>query len=70
MLLFFAGICLFAFSRFYHLADFPIYFFCDEAFIGAQTRHLLDNGFRDGQGRLLPMYYQKAPGRWVPQISL
>lgn len=70
ILLFFLGIGLFVFSRFYHLADFPIYFFCDEAFVGAETRYLLDNGFRDGQGRLLPMYYEKAPGRWVPQISL
>jgi len=50
--------------------DFPIYFFCDEAYIGNQIEALLKNNFHDSSGRLLPLYYEKAPGRWVPQISL
>ena len=50
--------------------DFPIYFFCDEAYIGNQIEALLKNNFHDSSGRFLPLYYEKAPGRWVPQISL
>lgn len=64
------GCVLFIFTRLYLLEDFPIFFFCDEAFIGVTARQLLDHGFRDVMGRFLPMYYEKAPGRWVPQLSI
>ncbi len=52
------------------LQDFPIYFFCDEAYIGNKIHELIAHNFSDASGRFLPLYYEKAPQRWVPQISL
>jgi hypothetical protein len=52
------------------VSDFPIYFFCDEAFFGVKARELLRLGFRDGSGSLFPLFYEKAPSRWVPQVTL
>lgn len=69
-LFFLLGCVLFAFSRFFGLADFPIYFFCDEAFVGSESRQLIENGFRDELGRFFPVYYQKAMDRWVPQLTV
>lgn len=52
------------------LRDFPIYFFCDEAYIGNKIHELLAHNFSDASGRFLPLYFEKAPQRWVPQVSL
>lgn len=57
-------------SRVYKIDKFPIYFFCDEAFHQIYAQALLDNGFRDSRGVLLPLYIEKASNRWVPQITL
>jgi hypothetical protein len=64
------SILAFSVTRFLSLEEFPIYFFCDEAFIGIETRKLIANGFFSSDGAFLPMYWNKAEGRWVPQISI
>jgi hypothetical protein len=63
-------IVAFSLTRFLNLDEFPIYFFCDEAFIGVETQRLLADGFSSPEGEFLPMYWDKAQGRWVPQISI
>lgn len=65
-----ASVIVYLAVRLVAVEDFPIYFFCDEAYIGNQIEALLRNSFHDASGRFLPLYYEKAPGRWVPQISL
>jgi len=60
----------FCVTRFYKLEEFPIYFFCDEAFIGVETQKLIANRFYSPDSTFLPMYWNKAEGRWVPQISI
>lgn len=60
----------FSITRFLYLEEFPIYFFCDEAFIGVETRSLIYNWFFSPNGKFLPMYWDKAQGRWVPQLSI
>lgn len=64
------SIIAFSITRFVRLEDFPIYFFCDEAFIGIEARRLIANNFFSADGEFLPMYWNKAEGRWVPQISI
>lgn len=64
------SLVIFSASRFISIDKFPIYFFCDEAFHQIYAQALLDNGFRDSRGVLLPLYIEKASGRWVPQITL
>lgn len=63
-----AGLLLYGLTHFYRLASFPVFFFCDEAFVGIATRQLIDNYFRSDQGLLFPLYWEKAPGRQVPHI--
>lgn len=63
-------ILVFCVTRFYRLEDFPVYFFCDEAFIGVTAHKLFANYFFSDDGTFLPMYWEKAKGRWVPQISI
>lgn len=44
-------------TRVVAITDFPIYFFCDEATHANLAKELLDNGFRDNDGNLLPPYF-------------
>ena len=57
-------------TRIYQVAQFPIYFFCDEAFFGVKVEQLLLQGFHDNYGHLFPLFFEKATSRWVPQITL
>lgn len=68
--LFAAGVLLFIITRVIRLEDFPIYFFCDEAYIGVYARRLLADGFKGPDGLWFPMYWEKASQRFVPQISI
>jgi 4-amino-4-deoxy-L-arabinose transferase-like glycosyltransferase len=43
------------------LAQFPIYFFTDEAANGALAAEFLRNGFRDQFGQLFPLYFPNGP---------
>lgn len=62
----FAGALLvYAITRFWRLADYPIYFFCDEAFQPLSAEDLLRHGLRDANGRLFPVYFRNT-GFWVP----
>jgi F0F1-type ATP synthase assembly protein I len=51
---------VFAFTRFVQIADFPIYFFTDEAINTVSAETLLRNGLRDASGALLPPYFQNG----------
>ena len=64
------SLIIFTITRTVEIDKFPIYFFCDEAFHQIYAQALLDNGFRDSRGVLLPLYIEKASNRWVPQITL
>jgi len=48
-------------SRLYRLADFPIYFFCDEAIQQVRAGELLRDGMRDQFHQLLPTYVLNGP---------
>lgn len=66
----FAGALLvYAITRFWRLADYPIYFFCDEAFQPLAAEELLRHSFRDANGRLFPLYFQNG-GVWVPLLPV
>jgi hypothetical protein len=54
----------------FRVADFPIYFFCDEAFHSAVGQEVIKNGFRDSAGTLLPIYFNADSGRWTPAFSV
>ncbi len=58
--LFALSLVLYAITRLYRLADFPIYFFSDEAIHTALAAELLRDGFRDHLGRLLPTYFENV----------
>ncbi len=60
LVLFFTVLVFYAVTRLYGIEDFPIYFFCDEAQQANQASHLVENGFRDNQGNLLPAYFQNV----------
>ncbi len=51
----------YAATRLIGLAQFPIYFFTDEAANGALAAEFLRNGFRDQFGQLFPLYFQNGP---------
>ena len=48
-------------SRLYRIADFPIYFFCDEAIQQVRAWELLRDGMRDQFHELLPTYVLNGP---------
>jgi hypothetical protein len=52
-----ASLGLFAFTRFAFIADYPIYFFSDEAIHTVHATDLLRNGLRGADGDLLPAYF-------------
>jgi 4-amino-4-deoxy-L-arabinose transferase-like glycosyltransferase len=53
----------------YRIADFPIYFFCDEAIHANLAESLVDNGFRAADGTLLPTYFRNDL-RWNLSVSV
>jgi hypothetical protein len=63
-------VLVFCVTRFYRLEAFPVFFFCDEAFVGVVAHKLLANYLFADDGTFLPMFWEKARGRWVPQISI
>lgn len=55
--LFLISLLVFIATRFICLPDYPIYFFTDEAILTNQAQKLVERGFRDEQGHLLPAYF-------------
>lgn len=53
-------------TRLYALDRFPIFFHADEAFGPLTAASLLTNGLSDAYQRLLPVYFEPAPNRWMP----
>ena len=53
-------------TRLYALDRFPIFFHADEAFGPLTASSLLTNGLSDAYQRLLPIYFEPAPNRWMP----
>ncbi len=51
----------FAATRFIGLAQYPIYFFTDEAANTVLAGEFLEHGFRDQFGQLFPTYFQNGP---------
>ena len=68
----FFGLCclLYLIVLLYKLPDYPIYFFCDEAFQTVKGLEILSNGFKSNSGEILPIYFEAAPGRWTPDITV
>ena len=67
-LAFVGALLVYAITRFWRIADYPIYFFCDEAFQPIAAEELLQRGFRDSKGNLFPLYF--ANGGWVPLLPV
>ncbi len=57
-LLFALALLVYAFTRFWRIGDYPIYFFSDEAIQSLTASDLLHNGFRSPEGQLLPGYFK------------
>lgn len=55
--LFALAITVYTLTRLIALDDFPIYFFTDEAIQTVAAADLVNNDFRDANGRLLPTYF-------------
>ena len=60
---------LYALTRLVSLDQFPIYFFSDEASIALLGRTVVQNGFADSAGNLLPVYFEAAPQRFTPVVT-
>ncbi len=58
--LFLLGIAVYLLTRLIGLAEFPIYFFTDEAIQTQQAADLVTRGFRDGAGVFLPTYFENG----------
>ncbi|NLE84632.1 MAG: hypothetical protein GX603_08990 [Chloroflexi bacterium] len=58
--LFWLGMALYFLTRFIALDKFPIYFFSDEAIQTMSAFDLINRGFRDLQGNLLPVYFENG----------
>ncbi|MCC7361453.1 MAG: glycosyltransferase family 39 protein [Anaerolineales bacterium] len=69
-LAFLVGLGVYAFTRLYALDRFPIFFFADETVNSELAQQLLARGFRDGLGRLFPLYFDVAANRWTPLLSV
>jgi hypothetical protein len=52
-----ASLAVFGWTRFAGIADFPIYFFSDEAINTLIAQGLMQRGWRDAGGNLLPPYF-------------
>lgn len=60
LVLFVAVLAFYTATRIIGLADFPIYFFCDEATHANIAERLLADGLRDPEGTLFPPYFRNA----------
>ena len=60
LVFFVLALVVFLATRLIGLERFPIYFFCDEAVQTVQATRLLENGFRDEFGQLLPTYFRNT----------
>jgi 4-amino-4-deoxy-L-arabinose transferase-like glycosyltransferase len=60
VVVFVAVLLFYAATRLVGLADYPIYFFCDEATQANLAEELIDNGLRDPDGNLFPPYFLNA----------
>ena len=58
--LFALALVAYALTRLWKLADFPIYFFTDEAIQTVSAANLLHNQLRSPEGVLLPTYFQNG----------
>ena len=58
--LFWLGMAFYLLTRLIALDKFPIYFFSDEAIQTMSAFDLINNGFRDFQGKLFPVYFQNG----------
>lgn len=58
--LFWLGMAFYLLTRLVALDKFPIYFFSDEAIQTMSAFDLINNGFRDFQGKLFPVYFQNG----------
>ncbi len=67
--LFVLGLAVYAATRSYGLARFPIFFFCDEAVQANVADRLLHNHFRDAEGVLLPPYFLNDQ-RWAMSLNI
>ncbi len=56
--LFAVALLIYALTHLIALEDFPIYFFTDEAAQTVLAEDLVNNDFRDGDGTLLPTYFE------------
>ena len=59
MALFVVAIGLYLSTRLIGLADYPIYFFTDEAVQTVMAEKFIDNGLRNNEGEILPTYFNK-----------
>jgi hypothetical protein len=67
--LFALALAVYAATRFAALADFPIYFFCDEAVQANIAEQLFHDHFRDRDGVLLPPYFLNDQ-RWAMSLNI
>jgi hypothetical protein len=58
--LFWLSMAFYLLTRLIALDKFPIYFFSDEAIQTMSAFDLINNGFRDIQGKLFPVYFQNG----------
>jgi 4-amino-4-deoxy-L-arabinose transferase-like glycosyltransferase len=56
--LFALSLLVYSLTRFWRIADYPIYFFSDEAIQAISASDLIRNGFRNPEGQLLPAYFK------------
>ncbi|PKO23360.1 MAG: hypothetical protein CVU38_04480 [Chloroflexi bacterium HGW-Chloroflexi-1] len=68
--LFGLGMFVYLLTRLWHIDQFPIYFFTDEATFTLLAQDLLSRGLRDGRGTLLPIYFEVAGNRWTPVLAV
>jgi len=61
---------IYAFTRFYALERFPIYYFGDEAVQSLFAEDLLSRHFHSPDGTFLPIYVEAAGNRWTPLLSM
>lgn len=68
--LFGLGMLVYLVTRLWQIAQFPIYFFTDEAANPLFAQDLIAHGFRNAQGDLFPIYFEVAGNRWGPLFSV
>lgn len=57
-------------TRAIHLADFPIYFFCDEAANTVLAGDFIQAGFHNYDGTFFPTYFQDGEGPYCLSVSV